>query len=461
VGGEVQLIIEPGPARLAELAADPPAGELAGRPLSAWRKLTRDHLGLPADVPIVATGHQTLLWHPGILAKYLLVEAMTAVDDRLASANLVVDQHTGPFGQFEVPLRRPDGSLGITTIMLSGYRAEVPMGEHAAFDPPLAPSDLPLALPSVGQGLERIFGAVTAARGEPDAAMQMAVALDRLMSHWLAPAPKVRASLLVGTPLGRLLVRLMAREPDRCARLYNEAVASTGVRDISPLAISAEAVELPLWVIDEAGRRRRATDRDVQAWDSGQAAPTRLLPRALLLTALVRVGMCDVFIHGTGGAAYDRAMELWVQRWLGIQPSPCGIATATLRLPLGGGGDAVDLDEARRAVRRLWHDPQRAARRGGASGRKQAFLELIVGAPRRSRRRRELFGHMHGYLKQQRRVHAAAIGDARGRVQTGARQQAEAPIIARRTWPFPLYPKEMIDRLAEEVAQLVAGGQQR
>ncbi len=458
MGGEVQLIIEPGPGQLAELAADPPAGELAGSPLATWRTLTRDHLGLPADVPIVATGHQTLLWHPGILAKYLLVEAMTAVDDRLASANLVVDQHTGPFGQFDVPLRRPDGSLGVTTIILTGYRAEVPMGEHAAFDPPPAPSDLPLALPSVRRGVERIFGAVAAARGEPNAAMQMAAALDRLMSHSLAPAPKVRASLLLGTPLGRLFVRMMAREPDRCARLYNEAVAIAGIRDISRLAIGAEAVELPLWVIDEAGRRRRATDRDVRAWDSGQAAHTRLLPRALLLTALVRIGMCDVFIHGTGGATYDRAMELWVQRWLGIHPSPCGIATATLRLPLGDGSDAVDLDEARRAVRRLWHDPQRAVRRGGASARKQAFLELITGAPRRSRRRRELFEQMHGHLDQLRRVHAATIGEARGRLQTAVRQRAEAPIIARRTWPFPLYPKEMIDRLAQEVAQLVAGG---
>ena len=65
---------------------------------------------------------------------------------------------------------------------------------------------------------------------------------------------------------------------------------------------------------------------------------------------------------------------------------------------------------------------------------------------------------MHGHLDQQRRVHAATIGEARGRVQTAARQRAEAPIIARRTWPFPLYPKEMIDRLAEEVAQVVAGG---
>ena len=458
MGGEVQLIIEPGPARLAELAQDPPAGELAGRPLATWRTLTRDSLGLPKDVPIVATGHQTLLWHPGILAKYLLVEAMTAVDDRLASANLVVDQHTGPFGEFDVPLRRPDGSLDETTIILTGYRAEVPMGEHAAFDPPPAPDDLPLALPSVRRGLERIFGAVTAARGEPDAAMQMAAALDRLMSHWVEPASKVRASLLVGTPLGRLLVRMMAREPDRCARLYNEAVAFAGVRDISPLAISAEAVELPLWVVDEVGRRRRATDRDVGTWDSPPAAPARLLPRALLLTALVRLGVCDVFIHGTGGAAYDRAMELWVQRWLGIQPSPCGIATATLRLPLGDGGDAVDLDEARRAVRRLWHDPQRATRRGGASAGKQAFLELITGAPRRSRRRREIFGQMHGHLNQQRRVHAAAIGEARGQVQTATRQRAEAPIIARRTWPFPLYPKEMIDRLAKEVAQVVASG---
>ena len=51
---------------------------------------------------------------------------------------------------------------------------------------------------------------------------------------------------------------------------------------------------------------------------------------------------------------------------------------------------------------------------------------------------------MHEELAGLRREHRAAVAAAE-------RRAAEAPIARRRDWPFPLYPKEMIDALAQEV----------
>ena len=201
-----EVIVEPAGARWRELATRAAVSTFAGEPLGAWRRRTRAELGLPTGQPIVATGHQTLLWHPGILAKYLAVEAFRRRHGNVAVANLIVDQHAGGFGSFDVPVRRSDGSLAVRTIELTTQRADVPMAMHAAFTPPRPPPDLPVALPSVQFGIERIFGAVYDHRDAPNAAMQMAAALTDLMQPWVGPMPGVTATQLVGTSLARALL---------------------------------------------------------------------------------------------------------------------------------------------------------------------------------------------------------------------------------------------------------------
>lgn len=444
----IEITIEPDPRSLGELAR-PPAGELDSVPMSSWRSSARAELGLEAG-PVVATGHQTLLWHPGILVKYLLVEALRSGGGPFGAANLVVDQHTGDFDRYEVPVLRADEGLSVAAVALTEHRPEVPMGALPAFDPAPPPRGLRAALPSVGEGVRRIFEAVSAHRGERSAALQMAAALEDLMSAWVSPMPRVLSSDLISTRLSRALVERMARDPARCARLYNEAVASVPRAGMHPLAIAGNSVELPLWYLGPGRRRCRATDAHARDWLARGEPP--LLPRALFLTALVRLAMCDLFVHGTGGAAYDRAMEIWLERWLGVRPAPIAVATATLRLPLRPeGAAAASSDRASSALRKLWHDPADEGR--APSKAKQAILERIRAAPRRSAQRRELFAMLHRYLAEARRTHESAIGAARDRLEHARRARAETPILERRTWAFPLYPRAMIDELAAEVAR--------
>ena len=81
--------------------------------MAAWRMKTRRELGLDTSRPIIATGHQTLLWHPGILVKYLAADAVARAED-FATANLIVDQHADAadggelFLRFEQARTRPD-----------------------------------------------------------------------------------------------------------------------------------------------------------------------------------------------------------------------------------------------------------------------------------------------------------------------------------------------------------------
>lgn len=445
----MELSFEPSCGRWRELLADHLAdtGTWQGVSIAEWRRRTRAELGLAVDRPVVGTGHQTLLWHPGILIKYLAVGAMTGDGQAIATANLVVDQHTAGFGAFDVPVRDPE--LSVRAITLAATRAGVPMGWQPAFVPPDPPA-IVAALPSVGAGVDRIVAAVRAGADRPNAALQMAAALRELMSPWVRPGADVCSSDLMGTSLATAVLGEMARDPRACAAAYNAAVSASPEAGINPLVVTGDRVELPLWRRGDGDRREHADNHDLDRWSAGGDDRPVLLPRALLLTLLVRLGMCDLFVHGTGGARYDRAMERWVEDWLGLRPAPIAVATATLRLPLGRSGEPpVKMTEAQRELRRAWHDPESGAAVPGP--RKSELLAAIDAAERRSPRRLAAFRQMHEELQRLRDAHAGRVQAARREVEIARRQALEAPIAGRRDWAFALYPREMIDDLAVAV----------
>lgn len=450
----LEITIEPAGAGWDERLIRGTKDSLFGHSLQDWFIKTRRELGLDESRPIVATGHQTLLWHPGILIKYMVVDAVAA-SGGIATANLIVDQHADAFGDFDIPGRRADGSLNVRRMHLTTPRKGVPMGLHEPFTPPKPPGQFSGVAPHVEEGVRQIHDRVYAHRDAPNAARQMACALEDLMRPWIAPMTSVTASDLLGTTFAREMLTRMADDPWRCAEMYNEAVRAIPEAGVGALLIRDDYVELPLWRIREDGRRMHAYDNDVQHWlEAPDEAPT-LMPRAFLLTALVRLGMCDVFVHGLGGANYDRAMERWIEQWLGVKPSAIAMATANLRLPLIDADERpIDLKKAQQTQRRIWHDPETV--HGGAThpgSKKASLLKAIADFPYGSPERKAAFFRMHEELQRLRNEQAAAIQEAQRTCQQASMQASNVRIAMRRDWAFPLYPREMLDELAANVRQ--------
>lgn len=433
---------------------------LFDRPLPAWRAETRRELGLDPLRPIIATGHQPLLWHPGILVKYFAVDAaLSLAGSACAGADLIVDQHEGGFADLDVPVSEAgDGALSVRRLTLLRARPGVPMVLHPAADvlPGQVGSDA--ALRSVGAGVRQIIASLSAHRGAPNAAAQMAGALTDLRSVWCAPLPPFTASALVASSFGRRLIRAMVDDPWTCAQRYNDAVRSVPEAGLPPLLIRDDLVELPLWRVGADGVRQRAFDADADEWLAADASgvQSRMLPRALLLTALVRLVAVDLFVHGTGGALYDRAMESWVTAWLGVRPAPFAVATATVRLPLQDAAArrlASDAREMVAAAHRTWHDPEAAPARDapGPGEVKRLLLSAIAEAPRGSRRRRAAYRAMHEQLAMLRSMHIGRVEAAQRRARAAQRARADATIAARRDWAFPLYEPAVLAALADTV----------
>lgn len=453
----LNITIEPSCARWTDRLERDSGDSVFGHSLAEWFAKTRRELGLDAAKPIVATGHQTLLWHPGILIKYLAVDAFAAAH-ACATANLIVDQHADGFGDFDVPLERADGSLIVRRLHLTTPRRGVPMGLHEPFTPPKPIGLGTGALPSVAHGVKLIYDRVYDHRDAASAARQMACALEDLTTPWVKPMPGVTASDLLGTTFAKALLAKMADDPEECVKAYNEAVQAMPEAGIGTLLIRDDYVELPLWRIRDDGRRMHAYDNDVQAWIETPGEAPALMPRALLLTALVRLGMCDLFVHGMGGANYDRAMERWVENWLGVKPSAIAMATATLRLPLMDERDGgPDLQLARQARRRAWHDPESSPETPGRPGTTKAtLLARIEQAPYGTSQRRKAFFDLHEHLRVLREEHVEKILRTERDLQGATLRTMNLQVADRRDWAFPLYPRDMLDELAAEVRNRIA-----
>ena len=389
-----------------------------GRDLDGWRAESRAALGLPTDRFVVMTGHQAGIWHAGIAEKFVVGARLAAerggvlvhvvVDHDLNDASLVafpalVDGSDGARRLARLALERsPRGARpGIPNALRKPIRTMRPERRHEV------PADLE-------PGLASIERAIAAERGRENLAMQMAHAANAL----LAPHARVDHTL-AATSLAALPFAVALRTGFASMRgAYNEAVV--GER-IGPLAER----ELPFWRLDRASMSRAPL---LEAETADLVAP-----RALALTAIARLVLCDVFIHGTGGGRYDRAMERWIAAALGDDArdalAPMEVVTATKHAPLARFVPAFDATATPDALRALEQDPF------GDEGRTKAALRAAITGSRAAKR--AAYIAMRRAIEEARRARAKQLAELRMRIAANHEALEAHALATDRTWPFP------------------------
>lgn len=448
------LTLEPTPSRWLDLVRE-------RRPrVPAWLTPSaasfRSQLALPQS-PLVMSGHQAILWHPGILAKYIAASACARAAGA-AAAWVVVDQDTPPPHELAWPRRT---SINSDRVLIGAqrlnYAAPCDHDVPACARPTLVAGtaeDDSLFIDPAG-ALPRIRAAINHAPSSPNAAAQVTRAIESLLPPSVAPVPAFFATSIARTDFFAAMVRHMRSDPRRCIETYNAAALAHPDADIRPL--DASVLELPLWHI--SGPLGRATRRLVVAGDLEVIPAHELAPRALLMTALLRLAACDLFIHGTGGVAYDRITGAWIASWLGpdTAPAPTALATATLLLPLDAAPPDPLADEAttaQLAYRDALHKPGSLGDQTLESQRR-ALVESIAASAYRSAQREHLYRDLHRLLARHREQHAPAI-EARRAAALAARRSAKDRAGSIRTWAFPLYPESSLSRLRDEIVRAFA-----
>lgn len=386
------------------------------------------------------TGHQAGLWHAGILAKYLAADALASLAPGGVWSHVVVDQDVNDAGALAVPtsdlrrvtVRLAPGSPGCVTAMqpASARAGAVPPNVH----------------PAVAARVAEIIALVPASASAPDLASQLEAMLRRLCEPLVTLPRGVRATRLAGTEGFRALLDAMAADPVACVGHYNAAVAMAPRARLAPLRVVGGRAELPVWRIDPGTGERRAVFSDSLAGIPVE----QLAPRALVLSAFLRLFVCDLFIHGTGGGLYDRATDAWLSGWRpSWRPRPGAVVSATLTLPLAAPGSLPTPDAIARArwdAHAARHDPSRLGDEASSRTR-SLLLDRVREAKASGGDARGAYVALHAMLDEARARHRAQLDalDAKAAMLEAAGETAR--VAHDRTWAFALHPLASLEAL--------------
>ena len=404
-------------------------GSIDGMAVPDLQARVRTELGLEPDRPVIVVGHQPEPWHPGILAKFMLGDLLASRHEAQL-VHLVVDSHRGAWNRMEWPRGVDAESFATDTWSFLDGHPDRPMCRQSATPPRPIPDAK--AMPGVLDGLQAWSAALDAECDAKNAALQCAGALNRLMKPWVGAMRTITVSQLMGTTIGSLLLERMSADASGCIAAFNAAVDRHPTLGVRRLDAGADPAPLPLWIEQEEGLRTANVD-DLQS--------DGLHPKALLLTALARVGLADLFIHGLGGWRYDEAMEDWMDAWWGVRPTRRAMVTADLRLPILG---SQWLESIRNGllqqVRRRRHDPETSGAARGPGPTKAKALAEIASLPPGSQERRRAWVRMHEWIDQ-------GVGRDTDRDDALCRIEELAALSVRRDWPFPLYDENALHEL--------------
>lgn len=364
------ILVAPAPSRCAQAVRENvsrlahESTIVSGKTLSQLRAAIRARHFESTNKPIVAVGHQPDFIHAGVWAKNVVAHRLARSLNGIA-VHLVVDSDAPRRLSIRVPHR--DGErLSVGEVPCGTMRRGLAYEQIRA----MAPEELEHA----GRGVREFLGRNTDNSLFPAFLRGLRSALG---SDWVSQMVAGRRSVEsdLGVELQDLRIQsawwspLAAHVILRAAEFasaYNESLAAFRVahrvrganRPIPDLTITVERIELPFWAHREEHPRRRVflvyggsdvslfaeTDlmvtisrNEMESTDDvvklvGQIGGWSLRPRALVTTIWARLFLADYFIHGIGGAKYDRISDRIIGRFFGIPAPDFGCVTATLFL---------------------------------------------------------------------------------------------------------------------------------
>ncbi|MDH4199221.1 MAG: hypothetical protein OEV66_02485 [Spirochaetia bacterium] len=299
------------------------------------REEIAERLMLSKDLPLIVNGHQAIFYHPGLVSKEIL--AFRAASQLKGNALSVILDHDPNDLIFSYPAIKMEKSE---------FRIQKKFKLLASKDS-FHYFNLQLDLNGFFEILENI-----AANLKPHYREESLHFLEENFAILKRHAGKNSSDLVVHSRMeslkqsGMNLLALKTSEitalqswKQYCASInsdiagfasaYNLALHdyrnAHGIKNHAQPVPDLKYDELPFWVIDDNGKRQKASYAD-----KGKT----LLPRAITLSIFLRLFASDVFVHGTGGARYDQVTNSIIQRFFRVTPLAFLVKTASLQIPV-------------------------------------------------------------------------------------------------------------------------------
>jgi hypothetical protein len=429
-------------------------------------------LGLPVPsidpkAPFILSGHQPYLYHPGVLYKYRLLTLSARAG--LLALNISVD-----------------------TDVSDGFAAKIPSfeGKYRKFTRYLAPSAIKSfycdvvsdksAFAVLVSDVERDLGSVPESvfdfgkkflRDEllfelPDkTADAMTILRRRYAGGWEGAVLEAPLSEICGTKGYFEFTYGLLSEAEKFADIFNVALGNyraehklrSTANPFPDVAKAPNGVETLFWLVKGRARETLSVSPGTgltingvgEAYDSDslmalfQEKGWRLWPKAVVLSLMNRLYLGDLFVHGLGGAKYDRITDEVIRGFYQLEPPP--FATASLSLSAETlENPAHRLLELRQKLREMDFHPEAYLENPPVdllAEKKKLTEEIkIPGANKKEMGRR--LGEINETLK-------AGLGSLKTelteKIASLESEQNRYDVLADRELPFFLFPPERFD----------------
>lgn len=435
----------------------------------------------PRGGPLIGTGHQPFLFHPGIWTKHLLIARLGT---QAGTLSMAVDCDAAEDVGADVPVLADGLRIARETLL----RAEPDVPYEAL--PAPAPPEWRAFLDRVDARLRTLprhgvhdiftdFMARTDGLRAPD--LGSFLTLVRRVHEGTRPYAELPVSRLTRTPEFGLFVVHLLRHAASFAAAYNRHLddyrarynVRTAAQPFPNLTRDGPRIELPFWIIRDARRRpvfaEPVSDR-IRLWAGAQVVadvPQRgepdglegieVRPKALAMTAFKRICVVDLFVHGVGGARYDRVTDAVLRDFFHLAAPGYAMVTSTLYLPLSEFDSSDEQTALRRRLLELQHNPERVLADPDPGQReliaeKWALIRRLSDAAlargdRRAatRRIRDINEALSRALTSER----AALEHRLAALETGATPAA----ATHRGYPFCFFPPQAVERLVDGIVR--------
>ncbi len=479
---------------------DVEAVSLGGVPLAQLASAARKHLidtatrytsayadvPTPSAGPIVLSGHQPELFHPGVWFKNFALDSLAKASGGVG-VHLIIDSDlcrsasiSAPVGAENSLRREPIAYDQLMTAIPYEQRRLVDTATFDSFPARVSEAMAPFVKdPLVTELWER-----TAPIGCDCLSPLLSTPRHQLERSWGSQTLELPFSEVADSDGFRRLVAELLLRAGEAAEAYNAALADyrtahrvkNAAQPLPDLRRIDGWLETPLWVwsdaaparrpiyVQRAGDEIRLSDHNgwearlpadaegvVQALGDLRLSGVKIRSRALVTTLYGRLVLADLFLHGIGGAKYDQVTDRFAERLLGVRPPEHATMTATLRLPIEHDAPTeADRRELLRTLRDIDYHPERFVPGSEAAAEKQRWVDTEKTPANAAQR--------HAAITAANRTMAASLADRRREIEVQLESTTadlrNASVLDSREHAFCLFPAENIHERLSKLTDL-------
>jgi hypothetical protein len=298
------------------------------------------------------TGHQPVLYHSGITRKNHALDTLLA-DHSIQGLEVIIDTDWGDAVELCFPSRVGEDILAVSRITLttSGGSYHAQRFKSEAELESLLEVVRSSLYPAFAERWHKVASAIMREAGSllPVAASRIRRSLQSSRPQF----PVIPLSLVLKEASVSAFLNEIIDQGPRFATAYNHALdsyrAQHGIKNhaqpLPNLRNLDGRVELPVWAISPSGEAREPLWRDEQGqvwiktsewvavkegrWGIPDGSGWTLAPRAVAITAILRLLLSDLFIHGRGGGRYDQILNDVIENFWGLKPPQFVVASET------------------------------------------------------------------------------------------------------------------------------------